>query len=233
MKKLIAIFLISALTLATTSAIAATPTSKPSPKPSAKPSAKPTAKTSAKATSKASAKSTKKPVLKKKKVVKKKKKRAPKKVIPSPAALWPPKGFTQNGEIFAKIPTAAELQGEASNNFSSAKVFLRADLRKCDEFACGAVTVASDVGCTWWEVNSTFERIDLKTGKIEVTLGTLRTVSQGTKAKEIQSIMLISEIKHRDNDGKIFNNIKASGIAVNCHHDAIPDLNNRNFFTPN
>jgi hypothetical protein len=223
LKKLIATFLISVLTLSTTSALAASPTAKPSPKP--------TVKASAKATAKATAKSTKKPAVKKKAV--KKKKRAPKKVIPSPAAVWPPKGFTQNGEVFAKIPTAAELQGEASNNFSPAKVFLRADLRKCDEFACGAVTVASDVGCTWWEVNSTFERIDLKTGKIEATLGTLRTISQGTKAKDLQSIMLISEIKHKDADGKILNNIKASGIAVSCHHDAIPDLNNRNFFKSN
>ena len=223
LKKLIATFLISVLTLSTTSALAASPTAKPSPKP--------TVKASAKATAKATAKSTKKPAVKKKAV--KKKKRAPKKVIPSPAAVWPPKGFTQNGEVFAKIPTAAELQGEASNNFSPAKVFLRADLRKCDEFACGAVTVASDVGCTWWEVNSTFERIDLKTGKIEATLGTLRTIAQGTKAKDLQSIMLISAIKHKDADGKILNNIKASGIAVSCHHDAIPDLNNRNFFTSN
>ncbi len=223
LKKLIATLLISVLTLSTTSALAASPTAKPSPKP--------TVKASAKATAKATAKSTKKPAVKKKAV--KKKKRAPKKVIPSPAAVWPPKGFTQNGEVFAKIPTAAELQGEASNNFSPAKVFLRADLRKCDEFACGAVTVASDVGCTWWEVNSTFERIDLKTGKIEATLGTLRTIAQGTKAKDLQSIMLISEIKHKDADGKILNNIKASGIAVSCHHDAIPDLNNRNFFKSN
>ena len=223
LKKLIATFLISVLTLSTTSALAASPTAKPSPKP--------TVKARAKATAKATAKSTKKPAAKKKAV--KKKKRAPKKVVPSPAAVWPPKGFTQNGEVFAKIPTAAELQGEASNNFSPAKVFLRADLRKCDEFACGAVTVASDVGCTWWEVNSTFERIDLKTGKIEATLGTLRTISQGTKAKDLQSIMLISEIKHKDADGKVLNNIKASGIAVSCHHDAIPDLNNRNFFKSN
>ena len=223
LKKLIATFLISVLALSTTSALAASPTAKPSPKP--------TVQASSKATAKATATSTKKPAVKKKAV--KKKKRAPKKVIPSPAAFWPPKGFTQNGEVFAKIPTAAELQGEASNNFSPAKVFLRADLRKCDEFACGAVTVASDVGCTWWEVNSTFERIDLKTGKIEATLGTLRTISQGTKAKELQSIMLISEIRHKDADGKILNNIKASGIAVSCHHDAIPDLNNRNFFKSN
>lgn len=228
MKKLIATSLISVLTLSTTSALAATST--PTPKPTAKTSAKPTAEASTKATKKPAAK--KKPV--KKKVVKKKKKKLP----PLQPVLcfgknWPPSGFTQNGEVFAKIPTATQLQCESSDNYSPSKVTLRADLQKCDEFACGAVAVASETGCTWWEVKSTFEQIDLKTGKIEATLGTLRTVSQRTKPKAIQSIMLISEIKHRDADGKVLNNIKASGLEVSCHHDAAPDLTIRNFFKSN
>ena len=230
MKKFVALFLISILTVGTTSAIAASP--------SATPSAKPSVKATGKATAKPTAKASKKPVVKKKavkkKVVKKKKKR---KKLPPLASVfcfgkgWPPSGFTQNGEVFAKIPTAAQLQCESSDNYAPAKVFLRADLKKCDEFACGAVTVASETTCTWWEVTSTFERIDLATGKIEATLGTLRTVAQGTKVKAIQSIMLISTIRHKDADGKVLNNIKASGIAVSCHHDEIPDLSNRNFFT--
>lgn len=228
MKKLIATFLISALTLSTTSALAATST--PTPKPTAKTSAKPTAEASTKATKKPAAK--KKPV--KKKVVKKKKKKLP----PLQPVLcfgknWPPSDFTQNGEVFAKIPTATQLQCESSDNYAPSKVILRADLQKCDEFACGAVAVASETGCTWWEVKSTFEQIDLKTGKIEATLGTLRTVSAKTKPKAIQSIMLISEIKHRDADGKVLNNIKASGLEVSCHHDAAPDLTIRNVFKSN
>ena len=209
MKKLIATFLISALTLSTTSALAATST--PTPKPTAKTSAKPTAESSTKETKKPAAK--KKPV--KKKVVKKKKKKLP----PLQPVLcfgknWPPSGFTQNGEVFAKIPTATQLQCESSDNYAPSKVILRADLQKCDEFACGAVAVASETGCTWWEVKSTFEQIDLKTGKIEATLGTLRTVSAKTKPKVIQSIMLISEIKHRDAEGKVLINIKACGLEV-------------------
>jgi len=228
LKKLIATFLISALTLSTTSALAATST--PTPKPTAKTSAKPTAESSTKETKKPAAK--KKPV--KKKVVKKKKKKLP----PLQPVLcfgknWPPSGFTQNGEVFAKIPTATQLQCESSDNYAPSKVILRADLQKCDEFACGAVAVASETGCTWWEVKSTFEQIDLKTGKIEATLGTLRTVSAKTKPKAIQSIMLISEIKHRDADGKVLNNIKASGLEVCCHHDAAPDLTIRNVFKSN
>jgi hypothetical protein len=228
LKKLIATFLISVLTLSTTSALAATST--PTPKPTAKTSAKPTAEASTKATKKPAAK--KKPV--KKKVVKKKKKKLP----PLQPVLcfgknWPPSDFTQNGEVFAKIPTATQLQCESSDNYAPSKVILRADLQKCDEFACGAVAVASETGCTWWEVKSTFEQIDLKTGKIEATLGTLRTVSAKTKPKVIQSIMLISEIKHRDAEGKVLNNIKASGLEVSCHHDAAPDLTIRNVFKSN
>jgi hypothetical protein len=218
LKKFVAVFLFSVMALSTTSAIAASPTATP----------KPSTKTTATETKKPA---TKKPVVKKKVVKKKKKKLPPLQPVVCFGKAWPPSGFTQNGEVFAKIPTASQLECESSDIYTPAKVFLRADLRKCDEFACGAVTVASDARCTWWEVTSTFERIDLKTGKIEATLGTLRTVSQGTNAKTIQSIMLISGIKHRDADGKILNNIKASGIAVSCHHDAIPDLSNRNFFT--
>ena len=219
LKKFVAVFLFSVMALSTTSAIAASPTATP----------KPSSKATTEATKKAA---TKKPVVKKKVVKKKKQKKLPPlQPVVCFGKAWPPSGFTQNGEVFAKIPTAAQLECESSDNYTPAKVFLRADLRKCDEFACGAVTVASETKCTWWEVTSTFERIDLKTGKIDATLGTLRTVSQGTNAKALQSIMLISEIKHRDADGKILNNIKASGIAVSCHHDAIPDLSNRNFFT--
>lgn len=219
LKKLIATFLISILTLSTTSALAATST--PAPKPSAKSEAK-------------TATDAKEKPAKKKPVKKKKKKKLP----PLQPVLcfgknWPPSGFTQNGEVFAMIPTAAQLQCETSDNYAPSKATLRADIKKCDDFACGAVTVASETGCTWWEVKSTFERIDLKTGKIEATLGTLRTVSQRTKAKAIQSIMLVSEIKHKDADGKVLNNIKASGLEVSCHHDAAPDLTQRNFFKSN
>jgi len=221
LRKLVATFLISTLMLSTTSAIAASPSAKPTPNPSAS----------------STDKETKKPVVKKKVV--KKKKKAKKKKLPAlqPVACfgktWPPAGSTQNGEIFAKIPTQAELECESSDLYNPIKSDLRKDLPQCVEYACGNVTVTSEAGCTWWEVTSTFERIDLKTGKIEATLGTLRTLSKGTKPKVIQSIMLISGVKHKDADGNILKNIKASGIAVSCHHDAVPDLTNRNFFTAN
>jgi hypothetical protein len=218
LKRLIATFLISILTLSTTSALAATST--PTPKPSVKSEVK-------------TATDAKEKPAKKKPVKKKKKKLPPLQPVLCFGKNWPPSGFTQNGEVFAMIPTAAQLQCETSDNFAPSKATLRADIKKCDDFACGAVAVASETGCTWWEVKSTFEQIDLKSGKILATLGTLRTVSQRTKPKDIQSIMLVSEIKHRDADGKVLNNIKASGLEVSCHHDAAPDLTQRNFFKSN
>ena len=221
LKKFVALFLISILTLSTTSAIAASPTATP----------KPSAKTTATETKKPA---TKKPAVKKKKIVKKKKKKLPPlQPVVCYGQAWPPSGFSKNGEVFAKIPTAAQLQCESSDNNSPAKVFLRADLPKCDEFACGAITVASENRCSWWEVTSTFERINVDTGKIEETLGSLRTVSKGTNARVFQSIMLVSGIKHKDASGKILNNIKASNLAISCHHNPAPELNNRNFYTPN
>ncbi len=223
LKKLIAAFVISTLTLSVTSAYAATSTPKPTPKPSQKTG------------SEVSTKETKKPEAKKK--VTKKKKKKKKKLPPLQPVVcfgekWPPSGFTKEGEVFAKIPTAAELQCDSSLNSSPSKAPLRADLLECDEYACGAITVASENRCTWWEVTSTFERIDLKTGKVEAILGDLRTISRGTNAQVFQSIMLVSEIKHRDADGNILKNIKASNLAISCHHNPAPDLVKRNFFTP-
>ncbi len=211
-----------------TSAFAATSNSTP----------KPTTKTSAKPAAEPSTKATKKPVEKKKptkkKVVKKKKKKKlpPLQPVQCFEDSWP-QDFKKEGEVFAMIPTATQLQCESSDNYAPSKVILRADIKKCDDFACGAVAVASETGCTWWEVKSTFEQIDLKSGKILATLGTLRTVSQRTKPNAIQIIMLVSEIKHKDADGKVLNNIKASGLEVSCHHDAAPDLTKRNFFKSN
>ena len=37
---------------------------------------------------------------------------------------------------------------------------------------------------------------------------------------------------HRDADGNILKNIKASNLAISCHHNPAPDLVKRNFFTP-
>jgi hypothetical protein len=177
---------------------------KATPTPTATTSAKPTI--SPKASAKASA--TKKTVVKKK----------PRKkvtVSPSPKAAWPPAGFKANGEVFAKIPTAKELVGTASNS----KVLTRQLAQKvdgvaiCEKYSCGAVQVASLNGCTWWEINAKLVGETSATDKTLKTFGNIRTLSGPTTNKQITTILLISqeplELRH-----------VVTNISAICHHDA-------------
>lgn len=183
----------------TTNVQAATPTPKPKPsskatpsknatvKPDAKSSAKPSSSkkvTTSKATKKPStSKATKKPVKKKKKKVKKT--ATP---IPSPSPIWPPVRFTSNKGIYAKIPTGKELLG-----LISAKKGLAADVVKCESNACGAVIVAADYSCRWWEIKSTVSGSDLNDQNKKVLLGTLRTTYGPLSPKTYANILLISD----------------------------------------
>lgn len=181
----------------TTNVQAATPTPKPSSKatPSKNATVKPDIKNSAnptpsktvstsKATKKpASSKATKKPVKKKKKKVKKT--ATP---IPSPSPIWPPVGFTSNKGIYAKIPNGKELLG-----LISAKKGLAADVVKCESNACGAVIVAADYSCRWWEIKSTVSGSDINDQNKKVLLGTLRTTYGPLSPKTYANILLISD----------------------------------------
>ena len=189
--KVIAILL--AISLATSFSIssvqAATPTSKPSPKPSPKPSVKATVKATAKPTAKAVA--TKKATTSKKPVVKKPKKKVVKKTatpIPSPSPVWPPVKFTENKGVYAKIPTGKEILG-----LISAKSGLATDVQKCEGNACGAVIVAANFTCQWWEIKSTVMAPDPNDPKKSILLGTLRTTHGLLKPNTYANILLISD----------------------------------------
>ena len=184
-KQLIALSL--SLVLLGSSAHAATPTPKPSSKPS--PSKKATVKPTGKSTIKpdptkkpTKKKATKKPTKKKKKV---KKTATP---IPSPSPIWPPVGFTSNKGIYAKIPTGKELVG-----LISAKRRLAADVVKCSTNACGAVIVAADYSCKWWEIKSTVSGNDPNDPSKKILLGTLRTTYGLLNANTYANILLISD----------------------------------------
>ena len=184
-KQLIALSL--SLVLLGSSAHAATPTPKPSSKPS--PSKKATVKPTGKSTVKPD--STKKPVKKKatKKPTKKKKKvKKTATPIPSPSPIWPPVGFTSNKGIYAKIPTGKELVG-----LISAKRRLAADVIKCSTNACGAVIVAADYSCKWWEIKSTVSGNDPNDPSKKILLGTLRTTYGLLNPNTYVNILLISD----------------------------------------
>lgn len=211
-----AYLLIAALSLITPAAHAASkkPTPKPTVKVTSKATAKPTTKATTRPTAKSTAKSTatakatSKPKATKKAVVKKKK--TPRKkvrVTPSPKPSWPPKGFSVEGEVYAKVPTDAEFVGITSNihSFDSRKI--AKEIVVCEkEFLCGKLQVASETGCIWWEVIS-----DVLNGKKE-KLGEMTSSFSGSKAKAIKPILLISP-ESASQGGVVL------ARSVICHHE--------------
>lgn len=210
----LAILLALVLTVSGSSAIAATkkptpaPTTKVTAKATAKPTAKPTAKSTAKPTASSTSTSTTAPTAKasvKPKPKPKPKPRKKVKVTPSPKPKWPPVGFEYESGIYAKIPTSKELVGVIS-----AKGNLASQVAACRTFICGAVQVASEQGCVWWEVNSKVyaQNRDL--------IGNLRTIAGTSVAREVKTILLISPEPLASLE-------YVSSIEVVCHQEAKPE----------
>ena len=190
---------------ATTKAtVSAKPTAKSSAKPTTKPTAKSPTKPSATSSSTSSAISTAKPTIKPKPKPKPKPRKKIK-VSPSPKPKWPPVGFEYESGIYAKIPTSKELVGVIS-----AKGNLASQVAACSKFICGAVQVASEPGCLWWEVNSKVY------GQNKELIGSLQTISGQSLAREVKTILLISPEPLESLE-------YVSSIEVVCHQEAKPE----------
>ena len=103
------------------------------------------------------------------------------KIAPSPSPKWPPRGFTFDTGVYARVPSSKQLV-----SLISAKRFLASQVKSCRKFVCSAVQVAAEPGCQWWEVNSSVY------SKEKVLLGKLRTLAGGTEPFEIKTILLVS-----------------------------------------
>ena len=90
--------------------------------------------------------------------------------------------------MYAKIPTGKEILG-----LISAKVGLANDVQKCEKNACGAVIVAANYTCRWWEIKSTVLAPDANDPKKRVVLGSLRTTYGLLSPKTYANILLISD----------------------------------------
>ena len=235
MKIKILVSVLLATTLFTTSSFAVTPTPKPTTKVSKKATPKP-AVSAKPASSKPSVSSkttaTKKPVKKKKKV---KKTATP---IPSPSPIWPPVGFTTKGGIYAKIPTGKELLG-----LLSAKVKLADDVKKCEKNACGAVVVAADIQCRWWEIRSAVSMIDPADPAKKLLLGSLRTTYNSLSPKTYANILLISDeplylpaaidpATNQELAPVLRTGISIGGISATCHKAATNETIPTSIYTP-
>jgi hypothetical protein len=193
-------------------------TKKPSPTATVKTTAKPTVKatTTTKATVKATAKSTVKATVKatptatKKKVVYKPAPRKKVKLSPSPAPVWPPKGYIKSDDIYAKIPNSKELIG-----LSSANKKLAAELKSCESLTCGAILATSLAGCKWWEITADVNGPTSDTDSTIIKYGSLRSLFGPSKAKQINPYILISE-------EPIKNGLVVSNIVMACHRTDTP-----------
>jgi hypothetical protein len=211
--KKLALFVAIALIASSSSALAETKKPTPTAKSTVKATAKPTAKATAKPTVKATAKPTTKPTVSAtpaataKATVKPKPKPKPKKTArksPSPKPKWPPAGFAIESGVYAKVPTSKELIG-----ILSARSTLASQVEACTKFVCGAVLVAAETGCRWWEVNSRVY------GQDRSVIGSLQTISGTSKPKEIKTIILISPEPLESLE-------YITGIEVVCHQEEKP-----------
>jgi hypothetical protein len=212
----IALSLFSASANAATKKPTPTPTAKSTVKATTKPISKPTAKASAASTVKSTAKATAKATASasatatKKKVVYKPRPRKKVKVTPSPSAVWPPKGYVKNDDIYAKVPTSKELIGLASSNKTLAK-----SLTSCETLTCGAILATSLTGCNWWEFTGDVTGPASETDSTIIKYGTLTSFFGSTKPKQIQPFILVSE-------EALKNGFVVSNIKVACHRDPVP-----------
>ena len=231
MKRNLLIAAITSSTLLLSSAYAATPTPKASPSKKATPAVSNSA-TAEPAASSTTKKPTKKPVKKKKKVKK------PATPIPSPSPVWPPVRFTANKGIYAKIPTSKELLG-----LISAKAGLAELVKKCESNACGAVIVAADYRCEWWEIKSTVYGVDPSDVSKKIALGKLRTLYGPLSAKTYANIILVSDEplygpsvldpeSGQTVAGSARNGISVGGISAICHKSGTDEKFPANIYTP-
>ncbi len=231
LKRNLLIAAITSISLLLSSAHAASPTPKASPSAKATPAVSKSAAANPSVSS-TTKKPTKKPVKKKKKV---KKTATP---IPSPLPVWPPIKFTSNKGIYAKIPTSKELLG-----LISAKAGLAELVKKCESNACGAVIVAADYRCEWWEIKSTVYGIDPSDANKKIALGKLRTLYGPLSAKTYANIILVSDEPLYGQSvldpntgqtvaGPARNGISVGGISAICHKSGTDEKFPANIYTP-
>jgi hypothetical protein len=171
--KTIAVISALFLSLSLTSTVAATKSPTPTPKPKASASQKAPVK-------KAPVK--KAPVKKKKKVAKK---------LPSPSPKWPPVGFKTDPldetKLYLKVPNAKELVG-----LLSAKSTLASQVKSCTQFTCGAVLVASEIGCRWWRVTADVVGATSPENRATKTFGKITTDVGRSAPQQVVTVLLVT-----------------------------------------
>ena len=125
----------------------------------------------------------------------------------------------------------------------SAKVKLADDVKKCEKNACGAVVVAADMQCRWWEIRSTVSMIDPSDPAKKLLLGSLRTTYNSLSPRTYANILLISDeplylpaaidpATNQELPAVARGGISLGGISATCHKAATNETIPTNIYTP-
>ncbi len=122
-------------------------------------------------------------------------KKAPvKKVVtatPKPSPKWPPAGFKtdplRETKLYMKVPTAKEVVGILSTRSA-----LTSQVKACTKFTCGAVFVASEIGCRWWQVNAEVVGATSAENRTLKTFGKVTTSVSKSNPRQIITILLVT-----------------------------------------
>jgi hypothetical protein len=122
-------------------------------------------------------------------------KKAPvKKVVtatPKPSPKWPPAGFKtdplRETKLYMKVPTAKEVVGILSTRSA-----LTSQVKACTKFTCGAVFVASEIGCRWWQVNAEVVGATSAENRTLKTFGKVTTSVSKSDPRQIITILLVT-----------------------------------------
>jgi hypothetical protein len=125
----------------------------------------------------------------------------------------------------------------------SAKAGLAEVVKKCESNACGAVIVAADYRCEWWEIKSTVYGVDPNDVSKKVTLGKLRTLYGPLSAQTYANIILVSDEplygpsvldpnSGQTVTGPARNGISVGGISAICHKSGTDEKFPANIYTP-
>ena len=116
-------------------------------------------------------------------------------------------------------------------------------VKKCESNACGAVIVAADYRCEWWEIKSTVYGVDPSDVSKKIALGKLRTLYGPLSAKTYANIILVSDEplygpsvldpeSGQTVAGPARNGISVGGISAICHKSGTDEKFPANIYTP-
>ena len=86
-----------------------------------------------------------------------------------------------------KVPTAKELVG-----ILSAKTALSAQIKDCTKFTCGAVLVASEIGCRWWQVRADVVGTTSAEDRTLKTFGKITASVAASVPQKIVTVLLVT-----------------------------------------